>query len=75
MDRFAAFMSNWFRHAGAERHGEAVLVRIRMGEETREVMLPREHVTLLPPDEILIPQWLCEDRGLVEHGRTKSVQP
>ena len=76
MDRFDAFMTNYFRHLGAERRGEGVLVRIRVGaEEIKEVMLPREHVTLLPPDEILVPQWLCEERGLVKHvERTKVVQ-
>lgn len=73
MDRYEAFMTNHFYHTGAEPKGDGVLVRILIGHEIRPVILPRRYVTLLPPDEILIPQWLCEQRKLTTgetHGKS-----
>ena len=68
MDRFEAFLSNHFLYSGAEPKGECVLVRLQVGAEIRPVTLPRRYVTLLPPNEILIPQWLCEEKKLTHGG-------
>lgn len=75
MDSFYAHMTNHFYYEGIEDRSDAgIRLRIRTGATTRSVWLPRRHVTLLPPDEVLIPQWLCEKARLTEHGKT-SVQP
>jgi hypothetical protein len=70
LDKFFAFMTNLFRYELVDQTVKGLLLRVYVGEVEHLVWLPRRHVTLLPDDQVMIPQWLCQQARLVEHGNT-----
>lgn len=47
------------------RSEKAIRLIIKIDQGPRPITFPRRFIKLFPPDEVMIPEWLCRDRGLI----------